>query len=1072
MGHCDHHIPHGLFSFDTLRQRIAWPAATLDERRAAAGQPQGVALDAGARARLARWARLFAAGDEAAFRRRLAWDGLTTSTLAAVFSPHPPDGFDAAWIHWLPRLSAESSVSAAGFRDATWETEIAALDGSDIPFADAWLPFIRLARADLRARLGATRWLTPAAAMAFERQLARDLALAGASVMDAAFSEFAPIAERQAVGSGEALGSSRYDGFIRRLLQTGFFDLFAAYPALARHLCGLLETWVATATELARRFEQDRSAIEAAWGRPVLAVTGAVPALSDPHDGGRRVACLEIDGSWRLVYKPRNIGIELAYNQLLAWLRAEGLSDVPGPLTVLAREGHGWVEHASPADFGCRQDLERYYRRAGGLACLAHVLRGRDLHGENIIAAAEGPALIDAEALVQPVGRAEGLPHASAAATGPSPDDPSCTCLETGLLALRQEDSEGHFREIGGLRGNAPRGLAAGAGAWFGLRTDAIGCNSRGPAAPSPLLPNLPRLHGERVPIEEVRNSVTEGFRSTYRFLVEHRARLLAPGGPLDAFASCATRVLFRPSDRYASLLRVLDAPAHWRDGADRSVALDSLNRVFSREPRQPPLWPLVGAERHALEQGDIPRCAALTTGCAVSLAQGSTVEGYFLQSGMDAVQDRLGALEEDDLRRQIAWLEGALDSVLPAPVPSATPAPPLGHLRPDAFRAGALRIAESLLSCASGAGAGPRWPVLGDRLDLYGGLTGPLVFLAAVARLEGGSWRPRALGLAAEVLACLDAPRRAPTGIGGTSGVGSLVYGLAVAGTLLDAPDLIAGAGLLADDITPEQVETCRAFDVTDGVSGALLALLAWRQASGERGLHPAAPACAAWLGNHLEDTGCHGRAWRSPDGCFRAGVGHGATGGALALARFAVATADRAAVAAAREALAFERAVFSLPDRNWPAVRGDGGVAVMTAWCHGAAGIGLGRALMPPLAADASLSQDLAYAAEATMAAGPGRFDHLCCGTFSRVEALLTMGARAAKDEWIAAARALAEPVARRIASHGMAAARTAGFERGMFEPGFFQGLSGIGYVLLRLTDPGALPSVSGFEIGSGRY
>ena len=33
-------------------------------------------------------------------------------------------------------------------------------------------------------------------------------------------------------------------------------------------------------------------------------------------------------------------------------------------------------------------------------------------------------------------------------------------------------------------------------------------------------------------------------------------------------------------------------------------------------------------------------------------------------------------------------------------------------------------------------------------------------------------------------------------------------------------------------------------------------------------------------------------------------------------------------------------------------------------------------------------------------------------------------------------------------------------------MFEPGFFQGLSGIGYQLLRLAAPSRLPSVLSFE------
>jgi lantibiotic modifying enzyme len=98
--------------------------------------------------------------------------------------------------------------------------------------------------------------------------------------------------------------------------------------------------------------------------------------------------------------------------------------------------------------------------------------------------------------------------------------------------------------------------------------------------------------------------------------------------------------------------------------------------------------------------------------------------------------------------------------------------------------------------------------------------------------------------------------------------------------------------------------------------------------------------------------------------------------------------------------------------------------------------------------------------------MAAGQARLDHLCCGTLSRAEGLLTAGLKCGRREWVGAAEALAGPVAERLQREGIRAARTAGFEHGLFQPGFFQGVSGIGYELLRLSRPEWLPSVAGFE------
>ncbi len=205
---------------------------------------------------------------------------------------------------------------------------------------------------------------------------------------------------------------------------------------------------------------------------------------------------------------------------------------------------------------------------------------------------------------------------------------------------------------------------------------------------------------------------------------------------------------------------------------------------------------------------------------------------------------------------------------------------------------------------------------------------------------------------------------------------------------------------------------------------------------------------------------------AWRSPDGRFRAGFAHGASGVAYALARSASVCRLPGAIPAATRALAWERSVFSASDRNWPSLRADGGTTIMTAWCHGAAGVGLARALTRGLLADPLAEEDLRTAIETTVRAGESRFDHLCCGTLARAETLLAAGTRLGDTGLVDGARYLARSVADRILAGGLPAARVADYEYGMLQPGFFQGASGVGYQLLRIADPSALSSVAGFE------
>ena len=59
-----------------------------------------------------------------------------------------------------------------------------------------------------------------------------------------------------------------------------------------------------------------------------------------------------------------------------------------------------------------------------------------------------------------------------------------------------------------------------------------------------------------------------------------------------------------------------------------------------------------------------------------------------------------------------------------------------------------------------------------------------------------------------------------------------------------------------------------------------------------------------------------------------------------------------------------------------------------------------------------------------------------------------------------------ALAAGVAERARTSGRFGLRSSEFEARAFRPGFFQGLSGIGYQLLRTAAPNRLPSVLGFQ------
>jgi lantibiotic modifying enzyme len=184
-----------------------------------------------------------------------------------------------------------------------------------------------------------------------------------------------------------------------------------------------------------------------------------------------------------------------------------------------------------------------------------------------------------------------------------------------------------------------------------------------------------------------------------------------------------------------------------------------------------------------------------------------------------------------------------------------------------------------------------------------------------------------------------------------------------------------------------------------------------------------------------------------------------------AYALLRLHSVTSDPTYLEAAKQAIAYETSVFSPAAQNWPDFRPfvlkNNQPAFMTSWCHGAPGIGLARLGSLKYLDAPEIRRDIDIALQATQKFSWQGVDHLCCGNFGRVDVLLEASRQLSRPE-------LLETVPQHIACVVDRAKQTGGFHlfhnvtQGVYHPGFFRGVAGIGYELLRLAEPDLLPSV----------
>jgi type 2 lantibiotic biosynthesis protein LanM len=422
-------------------------------------------------------------------------------------------------------------------------------------------------------------------------------------------------------------------------------------------------------------------------------------------------------------------------------------------------------------------------------------------------------------------------------------------------------------------------------------------------------------------------------------------------------------------------------------------------------------------------------------------------------------------------------------NSILPAPAASQQEAPRQGIARDGGaaplgahFIAEADRIAAELARYAIRRGPAAAWiglDWLGDSEvfqlvclgpDLYNGVSGIALFLAAHAAATG--YRPSgelALATVAQLrknLTSRNTPRLARAlGIGAATGLGSIVYALAVMAQCLDNGELLAEAEAAAKLFTDELIAADKQLDVMGGSAGAILGLLRLHRDTRSAAVLSRAVKC----GEHLlaqRRVGADGRrTWTGQDSAANPplrginGMSHGAAGFAFALSSLAAAAGRDDFADAAAECIASEDATYDGVRHNWPDLRSASAETWPCQWCHGAPGIGLARVGMERFGAAKSdatlLATDIRNAVVGVERASPGAVDTLCCGTLGRVEFLCEAAGVLDRGD-------LRELAARRLLTVLQQAAAVGDYRwnsgKRQFNLGLFRGLSGVGYTLLR--------------------
>ena len=1070
---------------DAFYERLIVRAATIDELLSDDFEPlpgQKGDTDLAAR-RLAAWCRSCASGDWSLFGRRLDRDGWTIGQALSRFATvrrkasasKPAWIDDAIWIEAALQSPTKNTKTIAAFE----QTEPCA-------FEHLFTPVVEQAEALLWSDINARVFdnLNESARACLRLSLLKELSSLSTPAIYERF-----VLARKASGTPPAAakpqqeaGTSRYDQFVVEMEAGGFRRLFEDKPVLLRLIASVTRQWIDTSREFVLRLDADlatirRATLHVGADSRVAKIEGD---LSDPHNSGHSVQIVSFEDGSRIVYKPKDLRLDVAWYALVERLnRAEPPLELKAVRTI-SRDGYGWTEFIDHAGCADQQGCQRFFRRAGAWLALFHCFAANDMHQENMIAAGDHPVPIDLETILQAPAEEHKAQDPEAQAFDAAMETVANSVMMVGLLPAYGRSPDNNIFAIGGMTADWNSKTKV---KWNNINSDEMR-----PAKSKEVgktTPNLPHIDGRYAKFGDYIDDFIAGFEDYAKFLL-HQSRDAKQGGLFDGFTGVPVRKVIRATRFYYMLLQRLKNHRTMDDGVVWSAQTDFIARLADWEKDSDPLWPLQQAERSALVALNVPHFVSPSDGNEIRDATGISIHTE-ATSGMDRARARVQSFDEQDIAWQITVITQNTSSL---PRSAGPPARGVELKQPsrsevdvaptkEVFVAEADKIAEELSRYAIRRGPGAAWiglDWLGDSEvfqlvclgpELYNGVSGIAVFLAAHAAVTGckssGELALAGMSHLRKNLRGRNAARMARSlGIGGATGLGSIVYALTVMSKSLHDDDLLADAHVAAELFTDDLIAADKQLDVMGGSAGAILGLLRLYRDTQSSDVLKRAIKCGEYLLRQPR-VGPEGhRGWSGqgsgPHGLN--GMSHGAAGFAYALASLSAATGRDEFAKAASECIAFENLSYDAERSNWPDLRGDGEPGWPCQWCHGAPGIGLARIAMTKRGGLDSklLATDIRNALVGVERGWPGPLDTLCCGALGSIEFFCEAGSALGRSD-------LRELASRRLMSLLEAATSTGDYRwnsgNRQFNLGLFRGLAGVGYTSLRQVD-GSLPNV----------
>ncbi len=893
--------------------------------------------------------------------------------------------------------------------------------------------------------------------------------------------------------SGVLESDSEEEKFQEFILMTSTAEwleyFFEKYPLIEKRINTFINNSISYISFFVEKIATDYPLFNAEFGISGK-ITDIKLYLGDLHNGNKYVLRLDFSGNDSLYFKPRSFNNELYFEKIVAEFNRLG-AEIPFtiPKSISAND-YCWVSALEiKNDFLSEEAISEFYCNQGKLLFIFHLIGATDIIPDNLIISHNLAGYFDLECLITKpkLLSKESLKYMfdeSVAKVGMLPDWMmnnnfereilSSTFFELNSQLIKSKTwkkNEGSFEYINSME-------------YFGKDEDN----------------HLPRLNGKITELN-LRNleKVIEGFIGLYSLTLKKKHTIVGFFRNNSDFENHKFRIILHPTSIYSLLYREINIPEYLRDSSNIDRIIENLVDITKTDNYVLDSAELKKSIKDQLFGLDVPYYW-YDAGGKLYDGNKAVVSKEWKFDPSAYVIDRIENLSEYDLRFQteiirktcefameIKGMDLEKPNVIAQPKNKETPknhdelkfkllatAVKIGTYLNDTLfeKNGQINWISKVRDPADG-----RYNISLMNYDLYDGQTGISLFYLYLYKHTGNEiFKDNALKIFSQLNEATISRMKSgyyndiPAELKANFPVSAYAYPLsyiylashfkAILGKeIVDNNTIIIILELLTDIL--HEIKSC---DYLMGMSGLADCLLNLRLEFDEPEVNQRIGMLLMYALDKIQEeaiieNGVAGWPFHDPgagESKMIGGFSHGTAGISYVLFKAGTQLENQALKELGLAALNFDRSFFDEELNGWSDKRDLGNPNDSSSWCHGSAGIGLGRTLTKSFFNDEYLFKEIAIARDNIMNNGFFGNQCICHGDFGNLEILKAMGESPETENFVY------DYLNDLCDSFDKSGHFKCGDGGQMELLGLFMGYSGFGYQLLRFYNWQNTPSV----------